>query len=392
MEQSLISEKIASIHESGKQFVLAITGGGSGVLGQLLEVPGGSRSLLEGLVPYASKSLEEFLGGAPDQYCSERTSRAMAMAAWTRARNLASDADPRSLVGVGVTASLVSDRPKQGEHRIHVATQTALQTTSFSLTLIKGSRTRREEESIATRMALLAMAEVCGLNDKKWQDEFQNLPQPTENLELRSMVAKPEWTSLLLGESQCVSARGNQHAKPAVVFPGAFNPLHQGHLRMAKIAAENLCGDLVYEISIANVDKPPLDFVEINDRLSAIQSIDPGRNVFLSWAPTFREKAKLVPGSTFVVGIDTLVRIADDKYYHHNPSERDQAIAEIATAGCRFLVFGRQLDGQFCCLSNVDLPDALRAICDEVPAKQFREDVSSWELRVFKKSKMQGGT
>jgi len=32
-------------------------------------------------------------------------------------------------------------------------------------------------------------------------------------------------------------------------------------------------------------------------------------------------------------------------------------------------------------LSDLDLPDALRIVCREVPADAFREDVSSTELR-----------
>ena len=57
------------------------------------------------------------------------------------------------------------------------------------------------------------------------------------------------------------------------------------------------------------------------------------------------------------------------------------AIAEIASRGCRFLAFGRVIDGKFTVLSDLMLPPALAAICDEVPAAEFREDVSSTELR-----------
>ena len=45
---------IEQIHASGKQFVVAITGGGSGAISALLEVPGGSASVLEAVVPYSA--------------------------------------------------------------------------------------------------------------------------------------------------------------------------------------------------------------------------------------------------------------------------------------------------------------------------------------------------
>jgi hypothetical protein len=45
-------QTIAAMHGSGRKAVLAITGGGSGAIAELLRVPGGSRLLLEALVPY----------------------------------------------------------------------------------------------------------------------------------------------------------------------------------------------------------------------------------------------------------------------------------------------------------------------------------------------------
>ena len=146
---------------------------------------------------------------------------------------------------------------------------------------------------------------------------------------------------------------------------------------MADIAAERCGSPVTFEISIINVDKPPLDFIEIANRFAQFQ----GERVLLTRAPTFVEKAQLVPDCIFVVGIDTLVRIGDPMYYGNNPARRDTAIEVIANLRCRFLVFGRATDGEFRTVSNVEVPPALRALCDEVPESVFREDVSSTELR-----------
>ena len=129
---------IEQIHAAATPLVLAITGGGSGAISALLEVPGASATVLEAVVPYSSTALEQWLGGPVDHYCSERTARAMAMAAFERARKL-SDADPHTLRGIGATASLVSNRPKRGPHRIHVAWQSAESTTVVSCELPKGA-------------------------------------------------------------------------------------------------------------------------------------------------------------------------------------------------------------------------------------------------------------
>jgi hypothetical protein len=74
-------------------------------------------------------------------------------------------------------------------------------------------------------------------------------------------------------------------------------------------------------------------------------------------------------------------RIAEPKYYGGEKARRDEAIAEIATRGCRFLVFGREMDGRFLTLGELNLPESLRRLCDEVPEAEFRDDVSSTELR-----------
>jgi nicotinamide mononucleotide (NMN) deamidase PncC len=83
---------ISTLHASGRKATLAITGGGSGAVGELLRVPGGSRLLIEAQVPYDALALATFLGFAPAQACSAdtaiamaRTARAHAQPGWCRA-------------------------------------------------------------------------------------------------------------------------------------------------------------------------------------------------------------------------------------------------------------------------------------------------------------------
>ena len=72
------TQLISGVQRSGRKAVLAITGGGTGAIAELLRVPGGSALLLEAVVPYDARALADFLGRAPDQASSPETAVAMA--------------------------------------------------------------------------------------------------------------------------------------------------------------------------------------------------------------------------------------------------------------------------------------------------------------------------
>jgi nicotinamide mononucleotide (NMN) deamidase PncC len=389
-----VNDFVAGIHASGMRLVLGVTGGGSQAISTLLSVPGGSRSVLAAVVPYSATALAEWLRGRPDHFCSEHTARLMAMAAYEQAQHLAAaEGGTVPVAGVACTASLTSDRPKHGAHRVHVAAQTAGFTAVASLELTKGARDRQGEEDLAARFLLNMVAQGCGLPGR-----LSLALQAPECVVENGTVAPAEWKALFAGEINHVlatrsaieddrsapDAATTHVALPTIVFPGAFHPLHAAHRAMAEIAAARLAAPVHWEISIANVEKPPLDFHEMRLRSAQFTSADSAELALPLWftrAPTFVEKAAIFPGATFIVGADTIERIAQPRYYGNDPQACQAAIESIAAAGCRFLVFGRRAEACFDTLADLRLPPALRAICDEVSEEEFRHDLSSTELR-----------
>lgn len=369
---SVTQEQLAQqVHAAGTRLVIALTGGGTGAIPALVGVPGASRSILAAAVPYAAQALAEWLGGKPDDFCSPRTARAMAMVAYMKAQTY----DPQSLTcGVACTASLASDRQKRGSHRAHLAWQSASTTATVSLELEKGHRTRAEEEAVVAALVLNLVAEACGTPGR--------LEMPlgeSEQLHSARIVAPLDQQDLLAGRVAAISVRPqNAREKPRALLPGAFNPLHEGHQTMARLASQILDVNVAFEISILNVDKPPLDFIEIDRRTRQFAG---DQTLWLSRASLFTQKAEIFPGATFVVGADTIARIGDPRYYAGQEAVMDAALAQIASAGCSFLVFGRQLDGKFCTLSELNVPELLARLCQEVPASVFRVDRSSTQLR-----------
>lgn len=178
-------------------------------------------------------------------------------------------------------------------------------------------------------------------------------------------------------------AQDDVGATPRFLFPGSYDPRHEGHLEIAQYVKRTFDADVEYELSLQNVDKPALEFHETLNRL--FQFID-GDVIWLTESATFVEKSQLFPKVTFVVGVDTIIRVADSKY-HSDEDEHRQAIERIVEAGCSFLVFGRQLDQDgaespsFYELEDLVLPVELKDICRQVPSASFRCDISSTELR-----------
>jgi hypothetical protein len=361
---------VQQIHDSPTRIVLAATGGGSRAIADLLEVPGGSRTLLEAVIPYSAPAMAAFLGGRPDEFCSAATARAMAMTAFHRARRYEAPGAERA--GVACAASLATDRPKRGPHRVHAALQTAAMTAAWWLQLHKDRRTRAEEERLVGRLLLNVIAEACGVESRLPLDLLEG-----EHVEATRTLAPQPWQDLLLGKAEIVRL-GKGVDRAEAIFPGAFNPLHDGHRRIIQLAQEILLQPVAAEMSIVNVDKPPLDYAEIERRLGQFSAEQP---VYLTRAATFEEKSRLFPGATFVIGADTLRRITVPRYYGENLAACQGAVEGIVERGCRFLVFGRDLGTGFVRLADLDLPEPLRAICREVPLEVFREDVSSTALR-----------
>ena len=378
VDPSAWRQLIERLHASGYQAVLAITGGGSGAIAELLRVPGGSRLLLEALVPYDSHALTAFLGFEPPQACSVEAAAAMAQRA--RQRAVAFAPSGARLVGLGATAGLVTDRPRKGEHRCHIAVTTGAGTDVASMVLDKGRRDRAGEEDLVARAIVLCLARRCGIDapapssllgpGDRYSEEAVVASDPIEQLIAGSVERVTVWPG-----GQLVSAA----AAPRVVLPGSFNPVHAGHLVLAHVAEELMQAPVAFEISVTNVDKPPLSADEVRRRVAQFA----GRaRVELTRAPTFLEKSRLFPGATFVIGADTAERLVAPRYYGRDHGRMAVALQEMADRKCSFLVAIRaDADGRVHTLADVAIPRRFASLFTAIPESRFRFDASSSAIR-----------
>ena len=306
----------------------------------------------------------------------------------------------KPLLGIGCTASLASDRPKKGEHRFHIAVQSYNATSVVSLVLKKGARTRLEEERLVADCILKSLAEAAGISPNLSiplvGDEcltFERTDADDLRIELlfgdaAAMLlidGKPVFTKKMadfgepvISETRLVSPEAEYMQN---IFPGSFAPIHQGHLRMIELAQQRLSGKIALEISVYNVDKAPLDYMEIEHRLRQIDERLPGQAIWLTRTIRFIDKSRLFRGATFLAGADTIKRIGSQRYYANNHGLLLEVLRVITHCGCRFLVFARPDGPAVEKLQTLTIPDMLRTLCDEVPEEEFCEDISSSALR-----------
>lgn len=370
-----LREAIEGIHASPTKAVIAATGGGAQALAWLLGVPNASRTVLEIAVPYADAALTEFLGRTPSPVVSKDVAMEMAQLAFERASHLSDDL---SATGVGATATIRTQREKRGEHRCFVALSSSDGRRGYGLTLEKGLRERQDEDEIVSKLIVRLLAERSGVSF----DVPLGLSEQ-EHLEVLEELEGDPLRELLEGSVSYVVADGNGSASaeppyPTALLSGSFYPLHAGHEALARAASDILGTEVAFELSTANVDKPPLTHADVSRRLRQFA----GRgSVVLTRAATFAEKARVLPGVTFVIGFDTAMRLFDPKYYGNSVAAMDEALAELRNSGCRFLVAGRVEDDRFRSLDDVGVPSAYRDMLSGIPESAFRRDVSSTEIR-----------
>ncbi|KAK9815499.1 hypothetical protein WJX72_004708 [[Myrmecia] bisecta] len=383
---------IEAIHKSRPQAVVYATGGGMQALSWLLTMPGASNTILDARVPYATKAMGQVLSSEPATSASVETASDMARAAYKQAADLAAFGTP--LMGIGCTCALATNRPKKGEHKVYAAIHSGAATTFYSLTLEKGARNRLQEDAVASRLLIRAIADGCHLPegrslDLALREQAGGAADAVEHVAVSEEQLGDPLEALLAGRVQTVEFSGGQVVVDAprrgrIYLAGSFNPLHEGHRGMLAAACQTLArdpADCCYELSVGNPDKGVLPIDEVRRRLQPF--LEEGLPVVITKASLFTQKAALFRDSVFVIGYDTAVRLVMPKYYG---GEADMLVqfAGVHHHGSQFVVVGRvNAEGRFLSLEDMEVPHQLQDwdLFRGVPESAFRNDISSTALR-----------
>jgi nicotinic acid mononucleotide adenylyltransferase len=173
------------------------------------------------------------------------------------------------------------------------------------------------------------------------------------------------------------------HHSHRIIFSGSFDPCHKNHVEMARIASRKYGLPVNFEISLLNVDKPPIDYISLEERISSIKvwhESDFMGDIFVTNAPLFSEKAIIFPDSTFIVGADTMKRLFDPKYYR--PGDNLYSLLEhFMIKGIDFLVFNRKG-------THIEIPAEIEPLITIVSEDEYNDDgISSTQIRKLQQNK-----
>ena len=223
-----IRHLIQAIHDSPPRAMFAAAGAGSQALADLLGVPGASRTLLEALIPYAADAFDEFLGQTPEQYVSAETGRLMAGRALARAYHLR-ELESWPIIGLACTATIVTDRPKRGEHRAHVVAWSPHHLKARLLTLEKGVRDRAGEEDLVSRLIIDTLADACNIAERPPLPARVGDSLSAESVDYTAAADALSRRAIDWFGIEPDGQLRDPAAPPPAILSGSFNPLHGGH-------------------------------------------------------------------------------------------------------------------------------------------------------------------
>jgi nicotinamide mononucleotide (NMN) deamidase PncC len=332
-----VAKRLVHNSSAGKSFVcIAVAGGGGHAISTLAATPGASSLFLEGTVAYDRNSLQAYLGQRLDdtttKFVSKETAKLMSRAAVRHAMQYRPNVDDYPYcMGVGITSALISSDQERTKGSFGYICATLADGSELNLQVVlqPNARTRAQEDVVMGTLALQAIEQLQQQQSSSSKDdELTKFVKPegdfndTIDESHYPVTPKDEVKAaaerILSGEVKSVlllpSSNNNKSSSfmavtdpvlpmESLVFPGSFNPPHNGHTTLAQVASRawakrscNTTAPVFWELSLTNPDKPSMDPNDVSARahkfLELVPEMPEQWGILLTSAPLFKEKVE----------------------------------------------------------------------------------------------------
>jgi hypothetical protein len=313
------------LKQAGVSIHIIATGGGAGIVQQLWEVPGSSAYLSGFSFPYAQEEQIELLGFTPEHYCSEEAAVDLASAAYMKAYRFGG----KKPIGIGLTASVASEKEHRGDHRIYccIITDDIIRTYHYTLIKGHGEAARKLDGGSCDDVVFYMLCDVLKLYDTILIGSTDATQMTMERFFLRPFFH-------VNGKRDNRTLQGND-----ALMAGAFNPPHEGHFGMASAYKEALGGDTVFEIT---VDPPHKDVLTVQDMLKRAKLLQGHNRIFCKGDPMYVDKVNRFTGHPILMGADAALRLFDPKW----GISLQQFLDAVEKSGAPIYVAERMIDGK----------------------------------------------
>ncbi len=330
---------------------LACTGGGAGLQKLIWNVPGISSFLIGTSFPYEGGDTTDFLGFSPIKFCNEDTAVDLAIESYYRAWKPGSKFN----IGIGLTAVVATKQVHRGTHRVYAASFSEKGCLTHTLEFDKGEGTQKREEDGK-------LCDLLGLNALLLAADLKPYPMTSFFTEHRDQLAHDR-----IMQYPYVDTHRQKHVKPpenSIFFPGNFNPPHFGHFGIADKVKEVQHEEPIFYMTVNPPHKPVIPNHELIQRSKLLAG---RRLVFSEHDPLYIDKAKKHPGSSFIIGSDSVQRMLDPVWCPVEPRLND--FLQLDT---KFYVFERVVNGKLLTLESLQIKERYQ--------KLFRKLAGQWDI------------